>query len=84
MRIGIEELIERLQEIQEEYPEAEVMCVFQPNYPLIAEVEGITTVERKNGTATVYIGLSDGKSYGTKDLYDDDFTFECSEDEDDE
>lgn len=64
----LKELIERLQEIQEEYPDAMVSGVFQPNYPLIGELIAITTMEDADG-ARVFIGLAHGYEYGSRKHY---------------
>jgi len=65
------ELIDRLTEIQEEHGDIEVLAAFQPNYPLIAEVQAITTVS-EHDTATLYIAVGDGNEYGNKNLWCDD------------
>jgi len=70
-----QELIERLQEIQEECPDAMVSGVFQPNYPLIGEILSITTMQDEDGVR-VFIGLADGYEYGSRTHYADQFVME--------
>lgn len=83
MRIG--ELIDRLTEIQEEHGEIEVKGVLQPRWPLITELEAVTTlINEEEDTATVFLALGDGDEYGTKNLWDDCDTYVESEDEDEE
>jgi hypothetical protein len=49
-----------------------VRSVFQPNYPLIADLLTVTAII-EDDTPTVYIGIGDGKEYGTDVHYADEF-----------
>jgi hypothetical protein len=83
----LDELIERLTDIRDDYEisgETPVRGAFQPNYPLIAGIAAITTVIEKDGDkAGIYIALGDAGNYGSRDLWDDDL-IEREDDEDDE
>jgi hypothetical protein len=81
----LNELIERLEEIRDEVSgNIQVLGAFQPNYPLIANIDAVTTlISDDSDRAGVYIALSDGNSYGSRDLWDDDF-IERDEDEDED
>jgi hypothetical protein len=83
----LDELIERLTDIRDDYEisgETPVRGAFQPNYPLIAGIAAITTVIEKDGDkAGIYIALGDAGNYGSRDLWDDDLV-EREDDEDDE
>ncbi len=69
----LDELIERLQEIREDIgSDVPVRGVQQPNYPLLAQIEALTTIYR-GGTTEVFIALADARDYGTRDHYADDF-----------
>ena len=72
------ELIERLTDIQEEHGNIQVLAAFQPNYPLITEVQAITTVTIGD-TATLYIAVGDGDEYGSQYLWSDDEIEVCKE-----
>jgi hypothetical protein len=77
------ELIDRLTDIQEEHGDIEVLAAFQPNYPLITDVQAITTVTAGD-TSTLYIAVGDGDEYGSKHLWCDDQIEVCAECESDE
>jgi hypothetical protein len=78
----INELIERLQEIQEDHGNIEVRGAFQPRYPLLSEIQAITTlVDTK--FPEVFIALGDGDEYGSKKLWDDCEVSEESDDDED-
>lgn len=72
------ELIDRLTAIQEEHGDIEVLAAFQPNYPLITDVQAITTVISEDET-TLYIAVGDGDNYGSKNLWSDDEIEVCAE-----
>ena len=83
MRIG--ELIDRLTEIQEEHGEIEVKGAFQPRWPLITDLEAVTTlIDEEEETATVFLALGDGDEYGSKSLWDDCDTYTESDDDEEE
>lgn len=67
----ISELIERLTDIHEEFGDVNVEGVFQPDYPLISDIDSITTLEGDSGQITVFIGLGDGSEYGCRKHYAD-------------
>jgi hypothetical protein len=77
------ELIERLSDIQEEHGDIKVLAAFQPNYPLITDVQAITTVTAGDDT-TLYIAVGDGDEYGSKHLWCDDQIEVCVECESDD
>ncbi|NDC19930.1 MAG: hypothetical protein EBZ87_06650 [Microbacteriaceae bacterium] len=77
------ELIDRLTAIQEEHGDIEVLAAFQPNYPLITDVQAITTVIAGDDT-TLYIAVGDGDAYGSKNLWSDDEIEVCADCESDD
>ena len=77
------ELIDRLTAIQEEHGDIEVLAAFQPNYPLITDVQAITTVISEDET-TLYIAVGDGDNYGSKNLWADTEIEVCAECESDD
>lgn len=82
----LDELIERLEEIRDEVGgDVSVRGVHQPHYPLLSQIEAITTVE-EDGEHEVFIGLADAREYGCSEHYADDFVTlgEDEEDDDDE
>ena len=64
----ISELIEELKRIEEDHGDIPVRGVFQPDYPLLAEIDTVTTVIEESGTE-VFIGLDSGRDYGTREHY---------------
>lgn len=80
----LDELIDRLQEIRDEHGDVEVRGVFQPNYPLLADISAVTTII-EDGEIEVFIGLADGREYGDSRHYEDDeVNRDDEEDEEDE
>lgn len=78
----LNELIERLEEIRDEVGGGTtVRGVFQPNYPLIARIDAVTTITDSGKADGVFIGLAEAKEYGCSDHYADDFV-SLEEDED--
>lgn len=65
------ELIEKLSEIEEFYGDIEVRAAFQPNYPLVTDIQELTTVI-EDDEPTLFIALGDGEDYGTKRMWDGD------------
>lgn len=82
----LNELIERLEEIREEVSgNTLIRGAFQPNYPLIAGVEAITTYVSEDADETgVYIALGDAREYGSSDLWNDELVYRDEEDEDED
>lgn len=82
----LNELIERLEEIREEVSgDTRIRGAFQPNYPLIAEVEALTTYLSEDADETgIYIALGDGRDYGSRDMWNDEVIYRDEEDEDEE
>ena len=68
----LDELIEELEEMRDNFGgETLVRGVFQPNYPLIAQIETVTMFDfAESDERGVYIGLADGKNYGTELHYE--------------
>ena len=69
--MNIRELIEKLSEIEEWYGDIEVRAAFQPNYPLVTDIQELTTVI-EDDEPTLFIALGDGEDYGTKRMWDGD------------
>jgi len=82
--MNISELIDRLQDIQEQLgEEVYVRGVFQPNYPLLANLETVTTIT-KDGKSEVFLGLGNGTDYGSDNHYLDDLLDEEDYEDEDE
>jgi hypothetical protein len=80
----LDELIERLEEIRDEVGgDATVRGVLQPNYPLIARIDAITTIIDSGKEDGVFIGLAEAREYGCSEHYADDFV-SIDQDDDDE
>ena len=79
----LSELIERLETIREEVGDAEIRAAFQPSYPLVAEIDAISTMICDEDDATVYIAIGNGHEYGSREMWCDDY-MEIEIDEDDE
>jgi hypothetical protein len=71
----LDELIYRLEEIREELTGSTIVRgVFQPNYPLVADIDAITTlVTWDSGKSGVYLALGSATEYGTSEMWADDF-----------
>jgi len=71
----LNELIERLQDLRDYHEvdgESQVTGAFQPNYPLLADIEAVTTIlDAFDGTARIYLGLGGAESYGSGKEWDD-------------
>jgi hypothetical protein len=89
----LDELIERLTDLRdvEGIPgHMEVRIAQQPGYPLLGDLEAITTVVESeadgDGTeATVYLASGNAKDYGSRSMWDDDIQYpDDSEDEDED
>lgn len=84
----LNELIERLEEIRDDYGvsgESQVHGAFQPNYPLVTYISAITTIVSDDvKEAGVYIALGDGTKYGLSDLWDDELVERESDEDEDE
>ncbi len=81
------ELIERLEELRDDLEidgRTKIKGAFQPNYPLITEIDAITTIVDENNAATIYIALGDGKDYGARTLWEDDIVEADSEEDEDD
>jgi hypothetical protein len=72
----LNEIIERLQDLRDNYEVdgyAQVTGAFQPNYPLLADIEAITTIiDAFDGSTRIYLGLGGAESYGSGKEWDDD------------
>ena len=72
----LNELIERLQDLRDYHEvdgDTQVTGAFQPNYPLLADVEAITTIiDAFDDTARIYLALGGAESYGSGKEWDDD------------
>ena len=71
----LKELIRRLEELRDDYEmdgNTPIAGVFQQNYPLVANIEAITTIIESDDTATIYLALGGGNSYGTGHEWRDD------------
>lgn len=82
----LDELIERLTEIRENYEvsgDTVVRGAFQPNYPLIAAIAAVTTIV-SDTEAGIYIALGDAREYGLKAMWDDELVERESEDDDED
>jgi hypothetical protein len=81
----LSELIQRLDDIRYEvggdYP---VLGAIQPDWCLLTNIDAITTVTDSGDRNGIYIGLSEGKHYGSREFYFDDFVTLDSDDEDEE
>ncbi len=85
MRLTLDELIQRLEDIRDEVGgDFPVRGAFQPNYVLLSDVDAITTVTDSGDENGVFICLSDGKDYGSRQHYEDDFITIGDEDEDED
>lgn len=72
----ISDLIERLSEILEEHGDLPIRAALQPNYPLLAEIDAVTTiVDTVRDRAEVYLGLAEPREYGGSDLWADDVVY---------
>jgi hypothetical protein len=81
-RMTLDQLIDRLSDIREEIGgDAPVRGVQQPSYPLLGQIEAITTVQTGD-ESEVFIGLAEPKAYGSHYHYEDDFV--DAEDQEDE
>ncbi len=86
----LDELIERLTDLRdvEGIPgHMEVRIAQQPNYPLLGNLEAVTTVvESQDGDseATVYLASGDAKDYGFRSLWDDDIQYQDDDNDEDE
>lgn len=71
----LDELIYRLEEIREELTGSTIVRgAFQSNYPLVADIEAITTlVTWDEGKSGVYLALGSATKYGTSEMWADDF-----------
>lgn len=76
----LNELIERLEELRDYYEvpgDTEIKGAFQPNYPLIAGLSGVTTfVEDETKKARIFIALGAGRDYGNSEMWEDDIITE--------
>jgi hypothetical protein len=69
----LDELIQRLEDIREEVGgEVSVRGVQQPDWPLLGQIQAITTVQTGD-LSEVFIGLAEPKDYGSQLHYEDDF-----------
>lgn len=86
MAMTLDEMIERLTEIRDDFNvrgDTRIRGAFQPNYPLIANIAAITTVINcEEDDKIVYIAFTDGTQYGSSDLWEDDVV-DRNEDEED-
>jgi len=71
----LDELIYRLEEIREELTGSTIVRgAFQSNYPLVADIDAITTlVTWDKGKSGVYLALGSATEYGTSEMWADDF-----------
>ena len=71
----LNELIERLVDIRDDYEVdgyAQVTGAFQQNYPLLADVEAVTTIiDAFDGSTRIYLALGGAESYGSGKEWDD-------------
>ena len=82
--MNLDELIERLQEIREDYGNGEIPIrgVQQPNYPLLSQIEAITVFESEQGMAKeIFIGLAEARDYGNSLHYADRVVWEDEEED---
>lgn len=82
----LDELIDRLTELRDEVSgSTAIRGAFQPNYPLVASVDAITTIiSDDSDEAGIFIALGDATTYGSGAMWDDDFVYRDEEDDDDE
>lgn len=79
----LRELIERLEEIEEGCGNLEVKGAFQPNYPLVARVDAVTTIVDDENKGFVYIALGEGRDYGSRSMWFDEI-IDADEDADED
>lgn len=72
--MDLDELIQRLEELRDEFGgRTPVRGVFQPHYPLLADIDAVTMVATGvDLDHAVFIGLADGREYGSSMHYADD------------
>ena len=79
----LNELIERLESLRDDYGvdgDSDVRGAFQPNYPLVARIDAITTINGDD-EVTIYIALADAREYGSEKLWEDCWVEQEDEDE---
>jgi hypothetical protein len=88
----LNELIERLEDLRDYHEvdgQSQITGAFQQHYPLLADVEAVTTIiDAFDGSTRIYLGLGGAESYGSGKEWDDDVidlhAHNCAEDNDDE
>ena len=71
----LKELIQRLEELRDDFEmdgNTPITGAFQQNYPLLGDVEAVTTIIEPDDTATIYLALGGAESYGTGQEWRDD------------
>jgi len=88
----LNELIERLEDLRDNHEvdgQSQITGAFQQHYPLLADIEAVTTIiDAFDGSTRIYLGLGGAESYGSGKEWDDDVidlhAHNCAEDNDDE
>lgn len=79
----LNELIERLEELRDDYGvdgDSDVRGAFQPNYPLVARIDAITAINGDD-EVIIYVALADARDYGSDKMWEDGWVEQDGDDE---